>query len=177
MEQAPADARQGPVRRGHPLALATSCRRTRSSPTARATSPAGCTGTSTTRASARSSARPTGRWATAIRRRWRRSSPQPNRTVVALCGDGDFLMNGQEIATAVQYGAGFRRAGREQRAVRHDPHAPGARVSRGAYSAPSCRTRISPRTRAPSAATARRWSGPKTSRRPTSAPRPRASRR
>jgi acetolactate synthase-1/2/3 large subunit len=29
----------------------------------------------------------------------------PSRTVLALCGDGDFLMNGQEIATAVQYGA------------------------------------------------------------------------
>ena len=29
----------------------------------------------------------------------------PERTVVALAGDGDFLMNGQELATAVQYGA------------------------------------------------------------------------
>ena len=29
----------------------------------------------------------------------------PERIVVALCGDGDFLMNGQELATAVQYGA------------------------------------------------------------------------
>jgi len=29
----------------------------------------------------------------------------PERTVVALAGDGDFLMNGQEFATAVQYGA------------------------------------------------------------------------
>ena len=27
----------------------------------------------------------------------------PNRTVIALAGDGDFLMNGQEFATAVQY--------------------------------------------------------------------------
>jgi len=27
----------------------------------------------------------------------------PQRTVVAVCGDGDFLMNGQEFATAVQY--------------------------------------------------------------------------
>ena len=32
---------------------------------------------------------------------------QPQRTVFALCGDGDFLMTGQEIATAVQYGANF----------------------------------------------------------------------
>jgi len=31
----------------------------------------------------------------------------PHRTVLALCGDGDFLMNGQEIATAVQYNAPF----------------------------------------------------------------------
>ena len=29
----------------------------------------------------------------------------PERTVVAVCGDGDFLMNGQELATASQYGA------------------------------------------------------------------------
>ncbi len=28
----------------------------------------------------------------------------PDRTVVALAGDGDFLMNGQELATAVQHG-------------------------------------------------------------------------
>lgn len=28
----------------------------------------------------------------------------PNRTAVAVCGDGDFLMNGQEIATAVAHG-------------------------------------------------------------------------
>jgi acetolactate synthase I/II/III large subunit len=32
---------------------------------------------------------------------------QPDRPVLALCGDGDFLMNGQELATAAQYGAGF----------------------------------------------------------------------
>src|SRR3954464_4396360 len=32
---------------------------------------------------------------------------QPQRTVLGVCGDGDFLMNGQEIATAVQYGAHF----------------------------------------------------------------------
>lgn len=32
---------------------------------------------------------------------------QPARNVLAVCGDGDFLMNGQEIATAAQYGAAF----------------------------------------------------------------------
>jgi len=31
---------------------------------------------------------------------------QPGRTVVNLAGDGDFLMNGQEMATATGYGAG-----------------------------------------------------------------------
>ncbi|HEY8067841.1 MAG TPA: thiamine pyrophosphate-binding protein [Burkholderiales bacterium] len=30
---------------------------------------------------------------------------EPQRTVVALAGDGEFLMNGQEFATAMQYGA------------------------------------------------------------------------
>ncbi len=29
----------------------------------------------------------------------------PQRTVVAFAGDGDFMMNGQELATAMQYGA------------------------------------------------------------------------
>jgi acetolactate synthase-1/2/3 large subunit len=32
---------------------------------------------------------------------------EPKRNVFALCGDGDFLMTGQEFATAVQYGAQF----------------------------------------------------------------------
>ncbi|WP_298951184.1 thiamine pyrophosphate-binding protein [uncultured Methylobacterium sp.] len=36
--------------------------------------------------------------AVAIKRLW------PERTVISLNGDGDFLMNGQEFATAVQYG-------------------------------------------------------------------------
>jgi acetolactate synthase-1/2/3 large subunit len=31
----------------------------------------------------------------------------PSRDVIAICGDGDYLMTGQEIATAVQYGAPF----------------------------------------------------------------------
>jgi acetolactate synthase-1/2/3 large subunit len=30
----------------------------------------------------------------------------PERTVVAFAGDGEFMMTGQELATAVQYGAG-----------------------------------------------------------------------
>ena len=31
-------------------------------------------------------------------------SVHPDRVVLAVCGDGDFLMTGQELATAVQYG-------------------------------------------------------------------------
>ena len=33
---------------------------------------------------------------------------QPDRTVLAFAGDGDFLMNGQELATAMQYGAAVK---------------------------------------------------------------------
>ncbi|WP_417364736.1 thiamine pyrophosphate-dependent enzyme [Glutamicibacter arilaitensis] len=35
------------------------------------------------------------------------SLESPERLVIAIAGDGEFLMNGQEIATAVQYGAPF----------------------------------------------------------------------
>lgn len=31
---------------------------------------------------------------------------QPERTVITFAGDGEYMMNGQELATAVQYGAG-----------------------------------------------------------------------
>ncbi len=58
----------------------------------------------------------------------------PERTVVNIAGDGDFLMTGQELATAIR----IRRAPadqhrRRQRRVRHDPHAPGARVPRSSH--------------------------------------------
>ena len=52
----------------------------------------------------------------------------PERTVIALTGDGDFLMTGQELATAVQYGAGVLVHRVQQPDVRHDPNAPGARI-------------------------------------------------
>ena len=53
----------------------------------------------------------------------------PERTVVAFAGDGCFMMSSQELATAMQYAlhGDFHR--REQRAVRHDPHASGAALS------------------------------------------------
>ena len=63
------------------------------------------------------------------RREDRRS---PSAPWSAFAGDGDFLMTGQELATAVQYGAAVIVAGREQRHVRHHPHAPGARTIPGA---------------------------------------------
>ena len=40
---------------------------------------------------------------------------EPERIVVAFAGDGDFLMTGQELATAVQYEAADRRARGRQR--------------------------------------------------------------
>ena len=50
-----------------------------------------------------SSRRRAARWATACRRRSPRRRSRPERTVVCFAGDGDFLMSGQELATAVQY--------------------------------------------------------------------------
>ena len=59
-----------------------------------------------TASSAPSSRRPTARWAMACPRRSRPSCAHPDRTVVCFTGDGCFLMNGQELATAVQYSCG-----------------------------------------------------------------------
>ena len=87
------------------LAARDACRTTRSSPTAPAISPAGCTASIATAGSARSWRRPAARWATAFRRPSRPSSGTPSALVVCVAGDGDFLMTGQELATAVQYGA------------------------------------------------------------------------
>ena len=81
-------------------------------------------------ATARSSRRPPARWAMACRRRSAMKRLAPERTVVAFAGDGDFLMNGQEFATAVQYDLPIIVDPRGQRHVRHHPHAPGARISR-----------------------------------------------
>ena len=54
----------------------------------------------------------------------------PERTVVCVAGDGDFLMTGQDFATAVQYKLPVIVVRRRQRALRHHPHASGARISR-----------------------------------------------
>ena len=71
----------------------------------------------------------------------------PERTVVCFAGDGDFLMNGQEFATAVQYELPIIVVIVRQRHLRHHPHAPGARISRPRGRRPSCAIRISPPTR------------------------------
>ena len=55
---------------------------------------------------------------------------------ICFAGDGDFLMTGQELATAVQYELPIVVLVVEQRHVRDDPHAPGAALSRAASSAP-----------------------------------------
>ena len=56
----------------------------------------------------------------------------PERTVLCIAGDGDFLMNGQEFMTAVQYDLPIIVVDHGQRHLRHHPHAPGARISRAA---------------------------------------------
>ena len=81
----------------------------------------------------------------------------PERTVLAINGDGDFLMNGQEFATAMQYKLPIICAGAGQCHLRHHPHAPGARISRPRLGAPTWSIRISPPWPRASAASAPPW--------------------
>ena len=53
---------------------------------------------------ARRPPQPPAPWAMACRQRWPQSSCYPERMVVCFAGDGCFLMNGQDFATAVKYG-------------------------------------------------------------------------
>ena len=53
----------------------------------------------------------------------------PDRMVISWNGDGCFLMNGQELATAVQYGLAVIFVVVDNGDVRHDPDAPGAPLS------------------------------------------------
>ena len=78
--------------------------RTRSSPPAPAISPSGSAASCASAASSSSSDRPPARWALALPAAIAAARVYPERTVVCFAGDGDFLMNGQEFATAVQYG-------------------------------------------------------------------------
>ena len=60
----------------------------------------------------------------------RREARGPRARGGRLAGDGCLMMVVGELATAVQYGAAIVVIVVEQRHVRHDPHAPGAAVSR-----------------------------------------------
>ena len=67
------------------------------------TSRSGRTASTSSRSTRRSSRRARARWATASRPRSRRRRCFPDRLVVCLAGDGDFMMASSELATAVQY--------------------------------------------------------------------------
>ena len=41
-------------------------------------------------------------WAQACLQRWQRHMVHPDRKVLAICGDGGFMMNSQELETAVR---------------------------------------------------------------------------
>jgi hypothetical protein len=66
------------------------------------------------------------RWATVSQLRVAAKLLFPEREVIAFAGDGCFLMNGQEFATAMPVRRSVRCHRRQQRHLRHDPHASGA---------------------------------------------------
>ena len=93
----------------------------------------------------------------------------PQRIVVSWNGDGCFLMNGQELATAVQYGLAIVFVVIDNGMygtirMHQERHYPGARVRHGPR-----QSRISRRWRARTARTARRSPRPMNSRRRSSA--------
>ena len=79
------------------------CRRTRSSPTAPAISPAGSTASTASANSPPMSAPTSGSMGYGFPAAVAMKLLHPDRTVVCIAGDGDFLMTGQDFATAVQY--------------------------------------------------------------------------
>ncbi len=102
---APAGARPHARHRGRLRAPARgAARRTRSSPTGPATTRSGCSGSSSSAGSAPSSPPGTGRWGTGCPAGLAAAALHPDRTVVTVAGDGCFLMSGNELATAVQFG-------------------------------------------------------------------------
>ena len=80
------------------------CPTTRFSPTARATTPCGSTASTGTGAFARNSGPYSGAMGYGVPAAVAAKAVHPERMVVSWNGDGCFLMNGQELATAVQYG-------------------------------------------------------------------------
>ena len=87
----------------HGLAARSSARPTRSCATAPAIMRPGSIASIASASSRPISRRPPRPWVMACRRRWRCSGCIPDALVMSVNGDGDFLMNGQEFAHAVQY--------------------------------------------------------------------------
>ena len=100
-----AAARRRSTWRGDGAPARAPARRRRSSRTAPATTRSGCTASTSSRATRRSSRRARARWATACRPRSRRSSCSPERIVVCVRRRRRLPdERGQELATAAQYG-------------------------------------------------------------------------
>ena len=164
-EPMPGDARP---RRGASRTLRERAARTRSSRTAPATSPSGCTASGATAAIRTQLAPTSGAMGYGV--------PAAVAAKLVAARAHRRLLRGRRRLPDERPGA--RDRGRsttlpivvlvvEQRHVRDDPHAPGARAIPGASSAPTSSTPTSPPTRAPSARTAR----PVDARRRTSRPR------
>ena len=79
------------------------CPTTPSSPTAPATTPPGCIASTASAASPRRRAPTSGSMGYGTPAAVAAKALFPDRDVIAFAGDGCFLMNGQEFATAVQY--------------------------------------------------------------------------
>ena len=99
-----AAAGRGQSQRNDDLAARESSRRRHSLPTARAIMRPGFTASTVSGISPPISRRFRNPWAMACPPRWRCKRLYPQRRVISINGDGDFLMSGQEFATAVQYG-------------------------------------------------------------------------
>ena len=96
------DAGRARPRRVH-RAPARAGARTRSSPTARATTPSGSTASGASTRYPTQLAPTSGAMGYGVPAAVAAKAVAPDRTVVCFSGDGDFLMIGQELATAVQY--------------------------------------------------------------------------
>ena len=59
-------------------------------------------------------------WGRDCPRRWRPEWSTPTETVMAVCGDGGFMMNSQEMETAVRLGLHIIGALIARRCLRHD---------------------------------------------------------
>ena len=68
----------------------------------------------------------------------------PGRRVVTIAGDGEFLMNGQELATAAQYGATPLGDRHGQPGIRHHPHPPGTPLPGTRFRHPAQEPRFRP---------------------------------